>query len=102
MSKYTDKVRAEFSSGYWAFMDPAEPGHRVRFDQALIDATWVGPGQVEGYVKAVHGVDIEQVWAMNSRQKLALGITSNHRFGLESHQRLRLNPDGTIEKMGVQ
>lgn len=99
LSKTTEKVRAEFLNGSWYFVGDKNHGANVKFDQALVEATWVGPGAVEGYVKSVHGVDHGAVEFSNTRSKLNMGILVGHNFGTAKYRRVRLNEDGTIERM---
>lgn len=97
-------MRAEFHGNSWCFID--EVLGNVRFDQALMDATWVGPGAVEGYVKAVHGLDLGEMPKMGGPSQRARGVRSLPQLG--NHQdlfggrygRLRLNADGTTEAAG--
>lgn len=98
MSKYKDKVRAEFHGNSWFFIHD-ELG-KVKFDQALIDATRVGPGVVEGYARAVHGLDLGTAPRMKG-----FGVTGAHQLGAypgtsTPFGRIRLNEDGTTEPAG--
>lgn len=101
MSKYQNKVRAEFTNGSWAFVDMTNPSNRVRFDQALVDATYVGHTRVEGFVRSVHGVDLEIAQHLESQLKLELGIAGVHRLGRgPTLKRVRLMEGGGIEQVG--
>ena len=84
-------------------MDNLNPSNRVRFDQALIDATFASPTKVEGYVRSVQGVDHEVAQYLDSATKSMFGITARHRLGrIGTLHRLRLMPDGSIEKEAYQ
>lgn len=89
MSDFKNKVRAEYfpASKTWAFVDPAQPGLRVPFDQALIDVTYSRPNIVEGYVRAVHGVEQTVVGWLDSRTRASIGITATPRLGGSPHTR---------------
>lgn len=102
MSNFQNKVRAEYTQGSWAFVDQTNPSVRVRFDQALIDATLITHHRIEGYVKSVHGIDGEIAQYLDSRVKGELGIAGVHRLGrVGTLHRLRLLEDGTVEKVGA-
>jgi hypothetical protein len=92
-------VRAEFYDGVWGFTCRGNPQGRVRFDQALIDATFVGNGVVEGYVKSVHGADMDLVKYLGTNVKIDLGITGPKNLAPQSYRRVRLMPDGLVERM---
>ena len=101
MSKYQNKVCAEFTNGSWAFVDMANPNNRVKFDQALLDATFVGRSRAEGFVKSVHGIDMEIAQHLDSQTKIALGVTATHRLGRgPTLKRVRLCEGGVIEQVG--
>lgn len=103
MKLLNGKMRAEYAQGSWSFMDPSNPQNRVKFDQALMDATHVNRTHIEGYVRAVHGVDLEIAQYLDIRTKESLGIMAAHRLGRgQTLQRVRLMPDGTVEKVGYQ
>lgn len=99
MSKHVNsRVRATYANGTWAFVDPSNPSFRLPLEQALIDVTYVRHHLVEGYVKAVHGVDMEQVKYLDSHTRSVLGIAGNHRLGrVGTMKRVRLMSDGTVE-----
>ena len=96
------KVRVEYfpANKSWAFVDPANPTYRLEVEQALIDATLIRHGLVEGLVKSVYGVDMDKIQFLSSRTKHDLGITATHRLGRSGTlHRVRLNCDGTVEKV---
>lgn len=101
MSKYVNsRVLATYANGTWTFVDPANRAFGVPVEQAVIDVTYARNHFVEGYVKAVHGVDMEQVKYLDSHTKTVLGITGTHRLGrVGTMKRVRLMPDGTIENV---
>ena len=101
MTKHIAKLRAEFSAGSWEFVDPAPHGKRVRFDQAIMDATHLGEGFVVGYVKAVHGIDMDIVQWMNNQQREVMGITNSPRFGISAFDRVRLLEGGVVERVAT-
>lgn len=94
------RVRIEYANGTWAFVDPSNPKNKLPVEQVLVDATYMNRHFVEGYVKSVHGVDMEMVKYLDSRTRGELGITGTHRLGrVGTLHRVRLMPDGTIEKV---
>ena len=95
-------MHAEYKNGSWAFVDPLHPSHRIKFDQALIDATHTNRarGRVEGFVCSVHGVEQDVAQFLDSETKAQIGITSSHKLGrFGSMNRVRLMPDGSIERV---
>ena len=101
MSKQVNsKVRATYANSTWALFDPSNPSFKLTVDQAVIDVTLYRHNLVEGYVKAVHGVDMEQVKYLDSHARAALGITGMHRLGRTGTlKRVRLMSDGTVENV---
>ena len=96
------KARVEYfpEEKSWAFLDPSNPKSRLLVDQALIDATLIRHNLVEGFVKAVHGVDMEMVQYLPSRARADLGITGTHRLGrVGTLYRVRLMPNGAVERV---
>lgn len=89
-------VHAKYLDGSWCFVDSG--GNKVKFDQAIVDATHVSTGSVSGYVASVHGISAEVVDLMPARSREDLGIKAVHSLGRgPTVRRVRLMPDGTIE-----
>lgn len=97
MTNYKEIVRAEYLAGSWCFgtNDPAQGD--IKFDQALMDVTAYGRTFVEGFVKSVHGVDLERVSGLGVRTQGDIGISGGHRLSPTGRRRVRLMPDGRIE-----
>lgn len=92
------KVRAEFNGSSWAFVD--QDRNHVAFDQAVMDATFVGRTAVEGYVVSVHGIPHEVAEAMPAKIRQQLGIKAVHSLGHgPTIKRLRLMEGGAIERV---
>lgn len=92
------KVRAEFNGVSWAFVD--EDRNHVAFDQAIMDATYVGRTSVEGYVVSVHGIAHEIADNMPAKIRQSLGIKAIHSLGHgPTIKRLRLSDGGQIERI---
>lgn len=100
------KVRAVFKNNSWGFEPMFNPGNRVPFDQALIDATRIAPGVVEGFVRSSHGISFEHTQYMDARTRESLGITSAHRLGRGVYswnvQRVQLLQNGKVVKVEYQ
>lgn len=92
----------EFHGKSWYFIDPQNPQNKVAFEQAIVDSTFANRTRVDGFVKSVHGVDQEIAKFFDSPTRLAMGITAAHQLGRgRTVHRLRLSPDGSIEKVGA-
>jgi hypothetical protein len=98
LKKPSERLCAEFVDGSWGFACGSPEG-RIRFDQAIIDATFVGDGVVEGFVKSVYGVDAEVVKYLTTKVKKDMGIMGVHVLGVPNRYRVRLMPDGRVERM---
>lgn len=93
------KVRADYTKGSWAFVDSSNSSNRVKFEQALIDATLITATRIEGYVRSVHGIDQELAAHLDSESRMAVGIKATHRLGrVGTLHRVRLMPCGGIER----
>ena len=91
------KVRIEAHDGSWYFVD--NNSHKIKFDQAVVDATHVSEKFVEGYVVAVHGVEQEIAQYLDSKTLHTLGVGSVHRLGHgPTIRRVRLLEGATMER----
>lgn len=73
----------------------------MRFEQAVMYATWVGENAVEGIVKSVHGVDMSVLKLLDPKPGLVreMGINALPCFeDCRKHLAVRLMPDGTVER----
>lgn len=94
----TNKITAEYSQGSWAFIDPFNPSNRVKFDQCIMDATNVREHRVEGFVKAVHGIDQALCQYFDRATREDVGITPYQALANPgSRRRVRLMEGGTVE-----
>lgn len=99
MSNYSEKMKLRYAQGTWMFIDPSPKFHHMEVEQVIIDATLTRHHYVEGYVRAVHGVAMEQVQHLDGREKAAIGVTASHRLGrFGTLHRLRLLPNGNTEE----
>lgn len=69
------KFRIEFLNSRWYIVDPDNASNHVPIDTALMDVTFFRPGVVEGYVVAVHGLDMEIASTLDVQVLRALGAT---------------------------
>jgi len=100
MSNYSDKMKLRYANGTWMFIDPNPKMSSLAVEQVIIDATRIRPNYVEGYIKSVHGVDMEKVQHLDGREKAAIGLTAAHRLGrYGTLKRLRLLPGGVVEEV---
>lgn len=91
------KVRADYTNGSWAFVDSSNLSNRVKFEQALIDATLITATRIEGYVLSVHGIDQALANHLDRESRAAVGIKAGHRLGrVGTMHRVRLMPDGSV------
>lgn len=89
-------VHMQYCGDSWCFVDAG--GNKVKFDQALVDATRVSVDKVSGYVASVHGISAEVVDLMPARSREDLGIKAVHSLGRgPTLKRVRLMPNGSIE-----
>lgn len=93
----------------WSIIDPKDATINIPFDQAIVDATWVESNYVEGYVTAIHGVDMDLVGHLDIETLRALGIgaqlVSQKPIGhilAGGMRRVRLTQDGSIERVGAR
>lgn len=94
-------VTMEYRNNTWNFIDPN--GHRIAFEQALVDAKFQQANRVTGYVLSVHGVDQEIAQLLDSRTRDTLGMKGIHSLGRGSTlRRLRLMPGGVVELVSQQ
>ncbi len=99
MRTFSEKMKLQYAQGTWTFIDPSPKMRRLAVEQVVIDATLTHLHYVEGYVKSVHGVDMDQVQHLDGREKAAIGLTASHRLGrFGTLRRLRLLPDGHTEE----
>lgn len=93
------KITATYANGSWAFVEASNSSNRVKFEQALIDATFVAANRVEGYVRSIHGIEQSLSDNLDSDTRSAFGIKAAHRLGrVGTLHRVRLMPDGVIER----
>jgi hypothetical protein len=98
MKNSMTKVRMECRNGTWAFVD--SDNNKVDFDQAIVDATYIGKYTVEGFVVSVHGVDQEIAQYLDSKTRQELGIKAVHSLGAgPTLRRVRLMQGGEIERV---
>lgn len=93
----------------WSIIDPNNATISIPFDQAIVDATVVEEGYVEGYIQSAHGIDIDLVGHLDLETQRALGIGAQllpqkpiGRILAGGMRRVRLTEDGSIERIGVR
>lgn len=95
--KANNKVCIRLIEGAWKFVD--EDGNTVPFDQAIVDATYVSPERVDGYVVAVHGLPMEVTQYLPLKTLSGLGVNATHRLGHgPTVRRVRLTEGGVMER----
>lgn len=91
------KLTLEWSHGKWFVLDPAGGG-RVPIDTAIVDVTYCQPGLVEGFIVAVHGLDLEIAQHMSRETQQALGVGAQlRRSPLAKTRRGQLTADGRVD-----
>lgn len=106
--KNSMKFRMEHRGESWVIVDPEaanNPG--VVFDQAIVDATLVQEGLVEGYITAIHGLSNEIAGLCDATVLRGLGVGAQLAsqkpiscIRAKGMQRVRLVEDGRIERIG--
>lgn len=104
--KNSMKFRIERRVNQWVIVDPDNASACVSFDQAIVDATRVQEGLVEGYIASIHGLsdaiadlcDGELLRALGVGAQLAsqVPVALIRRDGMS---RVRLMPGGLIERV---
>lgn len=90
----------------WVIVDPDNAKFRVPFDQAIVDATLVREGLVEGYIVAIHGLSNDVAGLCDVETLRALGVGAQYMsqkpvgcIRAKGMQRVRLTDEG-IERIG--
>lgn len=105
--KFSIEYQAQLES--WAIIDPDHANEKVLFDQAIVDATFVGAGggYVEGFVDSIHGLDLEVAERLGNQMLSQLGVGAQFRTALHDQsrrcgRRVHLLPNGKIESAVCQ
>lgn len=105
--KNSMKFRMVRRDHQWVIVDPKDPSISVPFDQAIVDATLVEQGTVEGYITSIHGLSNEIACHCDGELLRALGVgaqlVSQKPIGCiraKGMRRVRLTEDGNIERIG--
>jgi hypothetical protein len=101
------KFRMQARGEQWVIVDPDNASNSVSFDQAIVDATLVQEGLVEGYITAIHGLSsgLADLCDWNLLRNLGVGaqLTSQKPIGCiraKGMQRVRLIQGGRMEGVG--
>jgi hypothetical protein len=100
------KFRLEWRGAQWAIVDPDNVNALVPFDQAIVDATLVQQGLVEGYITSIHGLGADIADLCDGETLRALGVGAQlvsqkppSCIRAKGMQRVRLMEDGTVERI---
>lgn len=100
------KFRIERRNGQWV-IDPENSSVPVTFDQAIVDATLVEEGAVEGYITSVHGLSEQIANLCDGKVLRALGVGAQlcsqkppGAIRAKGMARVRLTERGLIERIG--
>lgn len=101
------KFRIERRRQQWVIVDPDNVNATVPFDQAIVDATVVEEGLVEGYITSIHGLsnDVAGLCDVATLRGLGVGAQLNSQKPIcciraKGMQRVRLLEGGTLERIG--
>lgn len=101
------KFRIERRESNWVLVDPDNANASVSFDQAIVDATLVQEGCVEGYITSIHGLsnDVAGLCDVTLLRALGVGAQLNSQKPIgciraKGMQRVRLMESGAVERIG--
>lgn len=90
----------------WVIVDPNNANAYVAFDQAIVDATLVQEGLVEGYITSIHGLSNDVADLCDAETLRCLGVGAQivsqkppSCIRAKGMQRVRLVEDGRIERI---
>lgn len=85
----------EWHQTSWFVLDPVNESVKVPIDSAVVDAVKARPGCVTGYIRAVHGLDMEIAKKMNRTDLMNLGVqTLRMPPASRSYERIQLEAGG--------
>ena len=97
--------RIEYYNGSWMVSEKDRPDTKVPVDSAIVDTLKAKPGYVEGYIVAVHGLDLELAQHLDPATLHTLGVAAQIRRNPPPHRglvRIQLMPDGQFERQALR
>jgi hypothetical protein len=103
MKKNNKEFRITWQQGVWVITDPSSPhSQEIQVDSAVVTATRRAAGWVEGFIVAVHGLDLEVAARLDRQTLSSLGVGSHLRANAgpptrRTPGRVYLMPDGQMQ-----
>lgn len=101
-SKHKKQFRIQWQRGAWAITERQGHAPAIRVDGAVVSATQRGDGFVEGYIVALHGLNLEDAQGLDRFQLADLGVGGHLRGNTPArhqtqHGKVHLMADGQIQ-----